>query len=430
MNYQQTLAYLFHQLPMFSKTGSTAYKADLSNIIHLCKVLKKPHLKYPTIHIAGTNGKGSVSHSIAAVLQTAGYKTGLYTSPHLKDFRERIKVNGEMCSEEFVINFTQQLKPIIKKINPSFFEITVAMAFEYFEKEKVDIAIIETGLGGRLDSTNIIIPQLSVITNIGFDHVQILGNTLAKIAYEKAGIIKQNTPVVIGECVSETKKVFDEKARENNAPIIYAQQQKKVTEYFYSHSSLEIVIENINTKQKKEYITDLTGIYQTKNLLTTLCSIEQLQKIGWKISQQNILDSLRKVKPLTNFKGRWQLLQTKPTVIADVAHNEDGVKEVLKQLKQISFNQLHIIIGMVKDKDVSIVLSLLPKNANYYFTQSHIPRALPVDELFSMALNKNLIGEKIDNVNSAIKMAINNANNNDLILVFGSVFLIAEINNL
>jgi len=430
MNYQQTLAYLFEKLPMFSRVGKDAYKANLSNTIQLCKALNNPHFKFPTIHIAGTNGKGSVSHTIAAVLQTAGYKTGLYTSPHLKDFRERIKVNGKMCSEEFVIDFTKQLKPIIEQIEPSFFEITVAMAFDYFAKQKVDIAIIETGLGGRLDSTNIISPILSVITNIGFDHVQILGNTLEKIAYEKAGIIKQNTPVVIGECVSETKKVFDEKASENNAPIIYAEQQKMLIDYSYQHTILKIIVEDFSSKNKNMYSMDLTGLYQTKNLLTILCSIEQLQKIGWNITEQHLQYALKNIKNLTNFKGRWQLIQTNPTVIADVAHNEDGIKQILEQLQKISFNQLHIITGMVKDKDINKVLSMLPQTAKYYFTQSHIPRALPSEELYNLALTKNLNGNKFDDVNTAIKSAINNATKNDLILIIGSVFLVGEIDAL
>ncbi len=430
MNYQQTLAYLFEKLPMFSRVGKDAYKANLSNTIQLCKALNNPHFKFPTIHIAGTNGKGSVSHTIAAVLQTAGYKTGLYTSPHLKDFRERIKVNGEMCSEEFVIDFTKQLKPIIEQIEPSFFEITVAMAFDYFAKQKVDIAIIETGLGGRLDSTNIISPILSVITNIGFDHVQILGNTLEKIAYEKAGIIKQNTPVVIGECVSETKKVFDEKATENNASIIYAEQQKMLIDYSYQHTILKIIVEDFSSKNKNMYSMDLTGLYQAKNLLTILCSIEQLQKIGWNITEQHLQYALKNIKNLTNFKGRWQLIQTNPTVIADVAHNEDGIKQILEQLQKISFNQLHIITGMVKDKDINIVLSMLPQTAKYYFTQSHIPRALPSEELYNLAITKNLNGNKFDDVNTAIKSAIYNATKNDLILIIGSVFLVGEIDAL
>lgn len=430
MNYQQTLAYLFEKLPMFSRVGKDAYKANLSNTIQLCKALNNPHFKFPTIHIAGTNGKGSVSHTIAAVLQTAGYKTGLYTSPHLKDFRERIKVNGEMCSEEYVIDFTKQLKPIIEQIEPSFFEITVAMAFDYFAKQKVDIAIIETGLGGRLDSTNIISPILSVITNIGFDHVQILGNTLEKIAYEKAGIIKQNTPVVIGECVSETKKVFDEKATQNNAPIIYAEQQKMLIDYSYQHTILKIIVEDLSSKNKNMYSMDLTGLYQTKNLLTILCSIEQLQKIGWNITEQHLQYALKNIKNLTNFKGRWQLIQTNPTVIADVAHNEDGIKQILEQLQKISFNQLHIITGMVKDKDINKVLSMLPQTCKYYFTQSHIPRALPSEELYNLAITKNLNGNKFDDVNTAIKSAINNATKNDLILIIGSVFLVGEIDAL
>ncbi|MBX2932127.1 MAG: bifunctional folylpolyglutamate synthase/dihydrofolate synthase [Chitinophagaceae bacterium] len=427
MNYQQTLAYLFDKLPMYSKMGKDAYKADLSNTIRLCAALNNPHLCFPSIHIAGTNGKGSVSHTIAAILQTAGCKTGLYTSPHLKDFRERIKINGNICSEEFVISFTQQIQPIINEIQPSFFEITVAMAFKYFAQEKVDIAIIETGLGGRLDSTNIITPQLSVITNIGFDHIQILGNTLEKIAFEKAGIIKQNTPIVIGEMHEETKKVFDKIAREKNAPIFYAQNERKVVHFAYNHSLADIIIDNNHLKEQHIYTTDLTGIYQTKNILTVLCAIEQLQKLNWHITEQNIKEGIKNVQKITAFKGRWQLLQTQPTVIADVAHNEDGIKQVIEQLTYTSYHKLHIIIGMVKDKDVSKVLSLLPTSAIYYFTQAPIPRALPTSELFDLAQKNYLTGNKYDNVNQAINAAKKNATNNDLILVIGSVFLVGDI---
>lgn len=427
MNYQQALDYLFTQLPMFSKLGSKAYKADLSNTILLCNKLHNPQLQFPTVHIAGTNGKGSVSHTLAAILQTAGYKTGLYTSPHLKDFRERIKINGVMCSKDFVVQFTNTMKNFIEQHHPSFFEITVAMAFEYFAQEKVDIAIIETGLGGRLDSTNIITPQLSVITNISLDHIQILGETLELIASEKAGIIKQNTPVVIGETLPETKNVFEQKANTVNAPIVFAEQENKVINLFYNHELLAIEIENNFNKQRTKYNLDLTGIYQTKNIITVLSAVHQLQKIGWKINEEHLHQALQNVKKITGLQGRWQLLKTSPTVIADVAHNEAGIKQVLHQLKNISYKHLHIVVGMVKDKDVNKVLDLLPQQATYYFTQAQIPRALPVEELQKLANTKNLMGNNFENVNRAIDAATNSAQKNDLILAIGSVFLIGEI---
>lgn len=427
MNYQQALDYLFTQLPMFSKLGSKAYKADLSNTILLCNKLHNPQLQFPTVHIAGTNGKGSVSHTLAAILQTAGYKTGLYTSPHLKDFRERIKINGVMCSKDFVVQFTNTMKNFIEQHHPSFFEITVAMAFEYFAQEKVDIAIIETGLGGRLDSTNIITPQLSVITNISLDHIQILGETLELIASEKAGIIKQNTPVVIGETLPETKNVFEQKANTVNAPIVFAEQENKVINFFYNHELLAIEIENNFNKQRTKYNLDLTGIYQTKNIITVLSAVHQLQKIGWKINEEHLHQALQNVKKITGLQGRWQLLKTSPTVIADVAHNEAGIKQVLHQLKNFSYKHLHIVIGMVKDKDVNKILDLLPQQATYYFTQAQIPRALPVEELQKLANTKNLMGNNFENVNRAIDAATNSAQKNDLILAIGSVFLIGEI---
>jgi dihydrofolate synthase/folylpolyglutamate synthase len=430
MNYQQTLAYLLEQLPMFSKTGSDAYKANLANTIFLCNELNNPQLKFPSVHIAGTNGKGSVSHTLAAILQTAGYKTGLYTSPHLKDFRERIKVNGIMCSEEFVVNFTSNMQQTIEKIKPSFFEITVAMAFEYFAQQNVDIAIIETGLGGRLDSTNIITPQLSIITNIGLDHIQILGDTIEKIAWEKAGIIKNKVPVIIGEATEETKHVFDKVAKEKNAPIYYVQDEMQMESFMYNNYLLQLNVLHKSTNKLQTISTDLLGIYQTKNILTVLTAIHQLQKLGFKILEHHIHFALKNVQQIAGFKGRWQLLQTNPTIIADVAHNEDGIKQVLLHLKQISFKNLHIIIGMVKDKDVSKVLSLLPKNANYYFTQAQIPRALPSIDLKNLANTFLLKGNNYANVTLALHAAKNNATTNDLILVIGSVFLVGEIDNL
>ncbi len=430
MTYQETLEYLFAKLPMFSRIGAAAYKEDLTNTILLCDALRNPQSKLNCIHIAGTNGKGSTSHMLAAILQSAGYKTGLYTSPHLKDFRERIKINGKVCEEQFVIDFTKKIQPLIESIKPSFFEITVAMAFEYFAEQKVDIAVIETGLGGRLDSTNIITPLLSIITNIGFDHMAILGNTLPKIAYEKAGIIKQKVPVVIGESFAETKNVFIEKSKLEQSSIYFAQENKKVTTINYTHHQLQVTIEDIFSNKSDDFILDLTGMYQTKNLCTVLESVHQLQNQGFEISNEQLKFALKNTKKLTGLHGRWELLQNNPTLIADVGHNEDGIKQMLQQLQITQYNQLHIIIGMVKDKEINQVLSLLPKNATYYFTKAQIPRAIDEVTLQDLAKQQHLRGNTYSNVNEAINIALQTASVSDLIIVCGSVFLVGEIDML
>jgi len=427
MNYQQTVAYLYHQLPLFSRLGAAAIKKDLTNTIHICEALGNPQQQFKTIHIAGTNGKGSVSHMLAAILQTAGYKTGLYTSPHLKDFRERIKVNGELCEEDFVVQFTEKVKPMIESIQPSFFEITVAMAFEYFAQQKVDIAIIETGLGGRLDSTNIIQPILSIITNIGYDHMNILGNTLPEIAFEKAGIIKPNTPVVIGEVIPETKTVFNNTASRNNAPIIYAEERRFITDFTYQHHQLRVTVADKKTDEHTSYFLDLPGIYQKKNLLTVLEAIHQLQVQGFSITHQQVTTALQHVKKLTGLHGRWEVIHQQPAIIVDVAHNEDGMKQIAEQLEFTNYRQLHIVIGMVKDKEVSKALSNLPKTAHYYFTRAQTPRALPEVELQAVAATLGLQGTIYDNVNTALKEILTHAHKDDLVLVCGSVFLIAEV---
>ncbi len=430
MTYQETLAYLFAKLPMFSRIGAAAYKEDLTNTILLCEALGNPQTKVKCIHIAGTNGKGSTSHMLAAILQSAGYKTGLYTSPHLKDFRERIKINGKVCDEQFVIDFTKKIQPLIESIEPSFFEITVAMAFEYFSKQQVDIAVIETGLGGRLDSTNIITPLLSIITNIGFDHMALLGNTLPKIAYEKAGIIKHKVPIVIGESIAETRNVFLEKSNQEQSPIFFAQELKRVSNINYTHHQLQVKIEDVATKKSDEFNLDLTGIYQTKNLCTVLESVNQLQQLGFEISNEQLKFGLQNTKQLTGLHGRWELLQSNPTIIADVGHNEDGIRQILQQLQITQYNHLHIIIGMVKDKDIDQVLSLLPKTATYYFTKAQIPRALEENALQDLAKQQQLTGNTYCNVNKAINNALQTASVNDLIIVCGSVFLVGEIDML
>ena len=429
MTYQQTIDYLYAQLPVFSRIGIAAYKEDLHNTIALCKALDDPHTKFKIIHVAGTNGKGSTSHMLAAMLQQAGYKTGLYTSPHLTDFRERIKINGEMVSEDFVIEFVQCTKEISDTVQPSFFELTVAMAFDYFAKEKVDIAVIETGLGGRLDSTNIITPLLSIITNIGYDHMNILGDTLEKIAYEKAGIIKPNVPVVIGEWLDETKTIFIDKAAQTNSPIHFAQQEYTVSNISSGTYQLQCDVTSVEYHITEHFILDLNGIYQTKNLRTVLCAEGLLMQLGFTIPNKTEKFALANTKKLTGLHGRWDVIAEQPTIVLDVAHNEDGIRQLLVQLSVISdqFEHLHIVTGMVKDKDVDKVLSLLPKEAVYYFTNAHIPRALPAADLQTTAKEHGLHGKSYDDVNIAIAAAKQQAGINDLILVCGSVFLVGEV---
>ena len=428
MNYQQTIEYLFSRLPMYSRIGADAFKKDLTNTITLCEHLGNPHLKFKSIHIAGTNGKGSVSHMLAAILQTAGYRTGLYTSPHLKDFRERIKMNGDEINEKFIIDFTEKIKPLIEEIEPSFFEITVAMAFDYFDQQKVDIAIIEVGLGGRFDSTNIITPELSVITNIGWDHMNILGDSLEKIAFEKAGIIKANIPVVIGELIPETKSIFESIASEKNTSIHLATQQRNVTGWEWKKHELIVEIAEQTKTDHKKYHLDLPGIYQSKNLLTVLEVCSVLKDLGYEIDENEIRQGLQKTKKLTGLHGRWEVIHENPTIVLDVGHNEDGIKQIIQQIELTTHHDLHIIIGMVKDKEIDKVLSLLPHSANYYFTQAHIPRALPAETLKEKAQKFNLKGKSAPDVNEAIKEAKSKAHKDDLILVCGSVFLVGEVN--
>lgn len=426
MNYQQAIDYLFFQLPMFSRIGQAAYKTDITNTVKLCEALNNPHLKFKSVHIAGTNGKGSVSHMLAAILQTCGYKVGLYTSPHLKDFRERIKINGKLCEEQFVIDFVQRMQAVIETVKPSFFEITAVMAFEYFAQQKVDIAVIETGLGGRLDSTNIILPQLSVITNVSFDHMNILGNTLTKIAAEKAGIIKPFTPVVIGESATETDTVFKQTALEKQAPVSFAQQHYAVDFWQHVDSFLEVTVNNLHLNEKTVYRLDLTGIYQTKNLLTVLEAVFQLQQLHWAISESFVNKALTQVKKITGLHGRWELVHRQPNIILDVAHNEAGIKQVVQQIELLTYRQLHIVIGFVKDKEVHTLLSLLPKTAVYYFTKASIPRALDEKKLQAMAQENGLKGESYAHVNEAVLAAITFAEPNDTILICGSVFVVGE----
>jgi dihydrofolate synthase / folylpolyglutamate synthase len=427
MTYQQTLDYLFSRLPMFSRIGAAAYKADLTNTLSLCRFLNNPQHQFASIHIAGTNGKGSTSHMLAAILQQAGYKTGLYTSPHLKDFRERIKINGEMISEAAVIDFTERTKEITAAIQPSFFELTVGMAFEYFAAEKVDIAVIETGLGGRLDSTNVITPLLSLITNISYDHQNLLGDTLPQIAMEKAGIIKPCMPVIIGEATAETKPVFDSTAAAKQAPLYYASDCYTVSAWQHKDHLLQVTVNDTGTGQTSDYVLDLPGLYQTNNLPAILQAVKLLNKTGFALPDTAVQAALRNVKTLTGLHGRWELIQEQPAVVLDVGHNEAGIKAILQQLSVTPHRQLHWVMGMVKDKDVEKVLALLPKEAIYYFTQAPIPRALPVDELLQKAKGFMLQGQAYADVNSALAAAKIQADKTDLILVCGSVFIVGEV---
>lgn len=427
MDYQQTLDYLFNRLPMFSRIGAAAYKEDLTNTIELCNALGNPQKKFKSIHIAGTNGKGSVSHMLAAILQTAGYKTGLYTSPHLKDFRERIKINGEEISEDFVVAFTKEISPIIEKIEPSFFEITVAMAFAYFAQEKVDIAIIETGLGGRLDSTNIISPELSIITNIGMDHMQFLGDTIDKIATEKAGIIKPGIPVVIGETDQVTLPVFERIAKEKKAALCHADNKRMIADYKWEKNELIVEVATEHSTDHKVYHLDLTGIYQLKNILSVIESCFQLQRKGWKISEQHIKEGLQHTKKLTGLHGRWETLHSSPKVIVDVAHNVEGVRQLIRQIEITTHKNLHLIIGLAADKEINEILEILPTYAIYYFTKAQIPRAIAEDDLKKFGNQTGLRGNAYPEVNSAIETAISKSDKDDLIIIFGSIFLAGEI---
>ena len=435
MNYKETLQYLYSRLPMFSKEGKAAMKPGLQNIIKFCKKLGNPQEKFKSIHVGGTNGKGSTSHMLAAVLQEAGYKTGLYTSPHLRDFRERVKINGEMISEMEVIQFVKSQQTFIEELEPSFFEVTVAMAFDYFALNKVDIAIIEVGLGGRLDSTNIINPILSVISNIGYDHMNILGNTLEEIAFEKAGIIKTNTPIIVSQRQALIQEVFNNKASEMQSSISFASDNWEITRANIQNNLTELL--NVEIKQKgkdkknsfkfEQIELDLTGSYQLKNLAGVLSALEELKNQAYQIDDQHIISALAKVKMQTGLMGRWQTLSTKPLIICDTGHNEDGINEVLKNIKLSKYKNLHMVIGMVKDKDISKILALLPREARYYFCEPNIPRAKPVFELYSEATEFGFEGDYYESVQLALESAKKNALDGDMIFIGGSTFVVAEI---
>src|SRR5450755_1905419 len=428
MDYPQTIEYLFARLPLFSRIGAAAYKADLTNIILLSEKLGNPEKKFKSIHVAGTNGKGSTSHMLASILQKAGYKTGLYTSPHLHDFRERIRINGHMIPENNVIRFTERIRHSIDQIEPSFFEITVAMAFEWFAEEQIDIAVVETGLGGRLDSTNILVPEVSVITNISYDHMDLLGNTLQKIAFEKAGIIKPGVPVVIGEEQAEIKNIFEQVAEENRSPIHFASQKRFPGEWKTEGQLLYVQLTEVHNNNKKNFYLDLPGLYQLKNIVTVAEVISILNQNGFNITDTAMQQGLKQVKSLTGFHGRWDILHENPMVVTDVGHNEEGMKVIAKQIENTSHEELHIIIGMVKDKAIENILRHLPKMANYYFTKAQIPRALPETVLAEQAEKLGLKGFSYPNVNQALEAVLLKVNKKDLVLVCGSVFLAGEVN--
>lgn len=399
MNYQETLEYLFVKTPAFQQKGETAYKPGLANVMELDDFYGNPHKKFKTIHIAGTNGKGSVSHTLAAILQSAGYKVGLYTSPHLKDFSERIRINGKPISEQYVIDFVREAEEIIDRLNPSFFEITTLMAFTYFAHENVDIAVIETGLGGRLDSTNIISPNLSVVTNVSFDHVNLLGDTLEKIAFEKAGIIKKGIPAVVGEMPLGLRPIFTEKTEK----VVFAE-------------------DTVNS----DYEFELKGYCQEKNKKTILCAVELL-KNELNIKEENIAEGLKNVVELTSLMGRWQKLSSSPLIIVDTGHNVAGMQYIVSQIADIKAENKRLVIGMVGDKDITSMLKLLPKDAIYYFCNAQIPRALPAEELKRKASEFGLKGNAYPSVSDALDSAKRDASTNDFIFVGGSNFTVAEI---
>ena len=429
MNYDQAIHFLYDKLPMFSRVGSQAYRPGLDNIKHICAYLGNPEDKFKSIHIAGTNGKGSTSHLLSAALQCANYKTGLYTSPHLKNFTERIRINGVEVPQNFIADFVSTHLDFIENCQASFFEVTTAMAFDYFAKEKVEIAVIETGLGGRLDSTNIINPILSIITNISYDHKEILGDTLEKIATEKAGIIKKNIPIIISEPQKEVEHIFISKSKLENAPI-YFTNDIQIYNISYQQNTQIIDIKVNNEAYLTNIQVGLGGKYQLNNLKGVIKAIQILNNLTFKISELNAIKALLEVKVLTGLKGRWQYLSNSPTIICDTGHNESGIREILSQLKTMEYDKLWMILGFVNDKDISTILALLPKEANYIFCAASIPRALLAHELAEKASQFGLNGYIIFDVNEAINFTKAKSNPNDLIFVGGSTFVVAEIDDL
>ncbi len=425
--YDEVIEYLYARLPMFTRDGASAIKKDVNNTLRFCAALDNPHQKFKSVHVAGTNGKGSTSHMLASIFASAGYKTGLYTSPHLVDFRERIRVNGQMIAETEVITFVNKHLPTITEISPSFFEVTVAMAFDYFAKEQVDIAIIEVGLGGRLDSTNIILPELAIITNIGMDHMNLLGDTLQKIASEKAGIIKKDVPAVVSERDEQVAHVFEEHAKKVGVPLKFANADLQVLAAERKGPGLVVEVLNKQSGCRQVWEMALAGSYQQKNLLGVLTAVAALQQQGWTLKEEHIRAGLLEVQKQTGLQGRWQTLSTDPYIICDTGHNEDGIREVVQNLKQTTYNQLHMVIGAMRDKDLRHMLPLLPAEATYYFCSPDMPRALPARELHEAATSFKLKGDDFDTVREALHAAKDNYRTGDLIFVGGSTFVVAEV---
>ena len=427
MSYQETLDFMFAQLPMYHRIGAAAYKADIQPTVDMMAALGNPERKFPSIHVAGTNGKGSVSHFLASILQEAGYKVGLYTSPHLVDFRERIRINGEMIPQQAVVDFVEKNRGLFDRLHLSFFEMTVGLAFDYFAKEKVDIAVVEVGMGGRLDSTNLITPELSIITNIDFDHMKFLGDTRAKIAYEKAGIIKPGIPVVIGETHPETQQVFIDKAQECHSPIYFADQifdcdkihiESNTEQQFDVWKQSELYMEALEIP--------LLGNYQQKNLTTVMCALDLLRD-KFHLSEDDIRSGIAKVVNNTHLMGRWQILGKEPLIIADTGHNVAGITEVVQQLAEMNYERLHFVLGMVNDKDIDSVLQLLPHGAEYYFCKADIPRGLDAHILAQKAFDMGLRGQVYESVSHAYRSAVNNAHFDDIVFIGGSNFTVAEV---
>ncbi|MFB9843188.1 bifunctional folylpolyglutamate synthase/dihydrofolate synthase [Mucilaginibacter ginsenosidivorans] len=435
MDYKATLDYLYSQLPMFTRDGASAFKKDLTNTLEMCERLGNPQHQFKSVHVGGTNGKGSTSHMLAAILQTAGYKTGLYTSPHLKDFRERIRINGDMISEQHVVDFVAGHKTDFEEIKPSFFEMTVAMAFDAFAKESVDIAVIEVGLGGRLDSTNVITPLLSVITNIGWDHVNMLGDTLQLIAGEKAGIIKPGVPVIIGEYQSEVADVFTTKAELENAPIAFASALWDIRETTVEKPGLDsikekldfVIVKSDSPLMNYHLQLDLPGTYQLKNVKAVLSAVGELRHQGFVITDEHTREALRQVKTLTGLHGRWEVLNHHPLTICDTGHNPEGITEVLKNIRSVDYHRLHFVMGVVNDKDISKILAMLPGDAIYYFCKPDIPRGLEAEILKQKAESFGLQGKTYPSVLTAFNAARANAGEDDLVFAGGSTFVVAEV---
>lgn len=430
MNYSDALAFLYQQLPVYQQVGKAAFKKDLTNVRVLLQKLDEPQHRFPAVHIAGTNGKGSSAHGLAAILQSAGYRVGLYTSPHLKSFTERMRVDGQAITEAAVVRFVQDYQPLLAAVQPSFFEVTVAMAFWYFAQQSVDVAVVEVGLGGRLDSTNVIVPEVSLITNIGYDHTDLLGDTLAQIAYEKAGIIKPAVPVVVGQRQTETTEVFARVAREQAAPLVFAEDHYRVESTEDSPAGLRLRVADLRRGKSATLTSSLRGWYQAPNIVGLLATVDQLRTRGWAISADHVTIGLANVQSLTGLRGRWQVLHDRPLCIADTGHNPAAWREIIRQLRTYAAARYHFVLGVVQGKDLTELLRVLPKNGIYYFCQASVPRALPAATLAAEAQAASLTGEVIENVPRAYERARAQAQPDDLVFVGGSSFVVAELEDL